>query len=325
MVFPPSLGGLTLPAMMAASAMEKKYANAPPSRNRNFVMLLQNIVFGGTAGVVGQGCVFPLYTAKTNLQQFPNRYSSLLDCFRQIARRDGLRALYTGLRPTLTFTFPEKAIKLAMNDYLRASFADKQGQVSILRGVAAGAGAGVCQVIVTNPMEMLMITMQTREAQGMKPVGMAKLGRELGFRRLYRDIPATLLRDIPFSMVFFPMHTSLSEAFANENGQTPVSKVLLSGLICGSTAAALSTPADVVKTRVMASTGAAVHTTKGAAEVAVPQYQRIVHCFQDVVKTEGIRGLCKGMVPRVLIISPLFGITTMFYEALKNLRERGIM
>lgn len=294
------------------------------SNNGSAKTLLQNVIFGGTAGVVGQTSIFPMYTAKTNLQSFPNRYSGLVQCLRVIGQRDGVRSLYTGMRPTLTFTFPEKAIKLAMNDYLRAKFADNNGVVSLPRAIAAGAGAGFCQVIATNPMELLMITMQTREAQGLRPISMASLASQLGARRLYRDIPATLLRDIPFSMLFFPLHTTLTEALADENGNTSTARVLFSGCVAGSAAATLSTPMDVVKTRVMAATASGIETAAvPGTQVPVSQVVRIAQCFKDVVREQGVRGLFKGTAPRILIISPLFGITTMFYEAQKKFREFG--
>lgn len=97
-----------------ASKTEKRKAAA--ANNGSTRTLLQNIMFGGTAGAVGQASIFPMYTAKTNLQSFSNRYSGLINCLRVIAQRDGMCAICTGMRPALTFTFPEKAIKLAMND-----------------------------------------------------------------------------------------------------------------------------------------------------------------------------------------------------------------
>lgn len=345
-----TVNNASVAVMPSASEVSPRGPGKTKSSEKGLKILLQNIMFGGTAGVIGQFSIFPMYTAKTNLQQYPNRYRNLLHCLRKIYQHDGTRGLYSGLKPTLTFTFPEKAIKLAVNDFLCAQFARKDGTVPISLGVVAGAGAGLCQVVMTNPMEMLMITMQTREAQGLRPKSMLHLARELGLPRLYRDTPATLLRDIPFSMVFFPLHATLQRRFADNTGNTPVHKVLLSGLISGSTAAALSTPMDVVKTRVMASTGASIAETTPAAataatatagatssaaatarasaqalkaEVTASQYTRILQEARQIAQMEGLGGFFKGVVPRILIISPLFGITTCFYEAQKKFRRMG--
>lgn len=161
--------------------------------------------------------------------------------------------------------------------------------------------------------------MQTREAQCLRPISMARLATQLGTRRLYRDIPATMLRDIPLSMMFFPMHRFITDAFSDEVGNSSTARVLLSGCSAGSTAAALSTPMNVVKTRVMAKTAAGVEASeatvtsgKSAKEVPMSQLWRIGQCFRDVIKQQGIRGLFQGTTPRILIISPLFG-TVQYY------------
>lgn len=51
---------------------------------------------------------------------------------------------------------PEKAIKLAANDTLRHAMS-RGGRLTVMQEVVAGAGAGLFQVIVTTPMEMLKI------------------------------------------------------------------------------------------------------------------------------------------------------------------------
>ncbi len=342
-LFSKALSSLKHPytACFTTVATPVAFSLAEATKPSDLKVLGQDILAGGAAGVVGQAMVFPLYTAKTNLQNNPQVYNrGLLHCMRQIAAKQGVKGLYAGIRPTVTMTFPEKAIKLAANDYFRKKLMDEQGKVTVSRGMLAGAGAGFCQVIVTNPMELLMITMQTRaaaNAAAMKkmattvgadvavpkvavvaPQGMISIARELGVRRLYADIPATLLRDIPFSVVFFPLNSYLKEFFTDKDGKTPLSGVLTSGFFAGTTAATLSTPMDVVKTRVMAATGKA-----RPGDPQVSQAVRIVQTFGEVYKASGIRGLFAGTGPRVLIISPLFGITTMVYEFLQKLRESG--
>ncbi len=57
------------------------------------------------------------------------------------------------------------------------------------------------------------------------------------------------MRDIPFSGIYFPTYAALKTAFADENGKTSALNLLLAGSIAGIPAAALVTPADVIKTR----------------------------------------------------------------------------
>lgn len=60
---------------------------------------------------------------------------------------------------------------------------------------------------------------------------------------------ACLLRDVPFSAIYFPSYAHMKAKLADENGyNTPIS-LLVAGAIAGVPAASLVTPADVIKTR----------------------------------------------------------------------------
>lgn len=77
-----------------------------------------------------------------------------------------------GLLANIIGVTPEKAIKLAVNDYVREATADEDGNVAWYNGILAGAsgykrreswiGAGFCQVVATNPMEITKIRMQVQ-------------------------------------------------------------------------------------------------------------------------------------------------------------------
>lgn len=73
--------------------------------------------------------------------------------------------------------------------------------------------------------------------------------KELGFRGLYYGTSVTLLRDVPFSLLFFPAYANLKAFLADENGENSIASILVAGGVAGSIMAGLVTPADVVKTR----------------------------------------------------------------------------
>lgn len=296
--------------------------------------LFYRIMSGGIAGVIGQTCVFPMYTVKTRMHTQPTRYRNALHCFRKIMQHDGWRGLYRGLPPAVLGVFPEKAIKLSMNDFLRSALARADGSLSLPMSVAAGGGAGFFQVVATNPMEMLMITMQTRALQGRKPKSMMRVIQNLGLPGLYRGTAATLARDVPFSMIFFSMRDYMEKAFADASGKTPISRVFIAGIVSGSIAAALSTPMDVIKTRLMAAgsdssssekVGRTLRSSRGAvvAHASDASTKNIASCAAHIMRTEGVVGFFTGVIPRVMIISPLFGITLIFYEVQLRLGLTG--
>jgi len=266
---------------------------------------------GGTAGIIGASTVYPLDMIKTRMQ-FQKAigtpmYNNTWDCFRKILSNEGIRGLYRGLPAQIIGIAPEKAIKLTVNDVLRQLLTDKNtGKISILSEVLSGSVAGFSQVIITGPYELDKVRLQT-QAQGHGKKSAITMVRELGFRGLFTGSGATLLRDVPFSAMYFTTYGNLKRVFTDKKtGHIGTTSVLAAGLLSGVVSAFLATPADVIKTRLQAKSEDGV------------VYKGIRDCFTRTLRDEGPRAFFKGAVPRILIISPLFGITLMVYETLKD-------
>jgi solute carrier family 25 aspartate/glutamate transporter 12/13 len=99
---------------------------------------------------------------------------------------------------------------------------------------------------------------------------------------LYKGAGACLLRDIPFSAIYFPTYAKMKLVLADEDGKLGKLDLLLAGAIAGVPAASLVTPADVIKTRLQ------VEARKGEAT-----YNGIVDCFWKIMHTEGPTALFK--------------------------------
>uniref|UniRef100_A0A673A954 Mitochondrial glutamate carrier 1 n=1 Tax=Sphaeramia orbicularis TaxID=375764 RepID=A0A673A954_9TELE len=126
------------------------------------ISLPAKLINGGIAGLIGVTCVFPIDLAKTRLQNQQNGsrlYTSMSDCLIKTIRSEGYFGMYRGAAVNLTLVTPEKAIKLAANDFFRHHLS-KDGKLTLFKEMLAGCGAGTCQVIVTTPMEMLKIQLQ---------------------------------------------------------------------------------------------------------------------------------------------------------------------
>ena len=68
--------------------------------------------------------------------------------------------------------------------------------------------------------------------------------------KLPQGARACLLRDAPFSAIYFPTYAHLKQGFADkETGVTSFPKILLAATLAGVPSASLVTPADVIKTR----------------------------------------------------------------------------
>lgn len=298
--------------MVSSQLVKVPEVQQPPVVNN----LALKLINGAIAGVVGTLIIFPIDMVKTRLQnqrigtdgRFP--YKGGLDCFKQIIAKEGVAGLYRGLVPNLVGVTPEKAIKLAVNDITREKLAARLNvpvdQLPISYGMLAGATAGFCQVIATNPMEIVKIRMQVAGSTSLPGEARStafQIVRELGPRGLYRGTPATLLRDVPFSVMFFPSHAFLKQKFADSEGNTSFGAVFGSGVLAGGLAAAAVTPSDVVKTRLQV-----------AAKQGDPAIEGVYSCFRQIIKQEGPGALFRGALPRAMIVAPLFGIALLTYE-----------
>ncbi|RKP06549.1 mitochondrial carrier domain-containing protein [Thamnocephalis sphaerospora] len=276
---------------------------------------------GAIGGAVGATVVYPIDLVKTRMQNQRSAvvgellYKNSMDCFRKVIRNEGVLGLYSGLGPQLVGVAPEKAIKLVMNDIVRAACRDpRTGELKIWHEVLAGCVAGGSQVVFTNPLEIVKIRLQVQgemaKVANVPQRSAVWIVRELGLLGLYKGAGACLLRDIPFSGIYFTAYSHLKTDLFHEgqNGKRlNIWELLSAGAIAGMPAAYLTTPADVIKTRLQ------VEVRQGQT-----QYHGIMDAFRKIRREEGMRAFFKGGPARVLRSSPQFGTTLMVYELLQN-------
>lgn len=133
--------------------------------------------------------------------------------------------------------------------------------------------------------------------------------RNLGVLGLYKGASACLLRDVPFSAIYFPTYSHLKKDFFGESPtkKLGVLQLLTAGAIAGMPAAYLTTPCDVIKTRLQ------VEGRKGDT-----QYKNLRHAARTIMKEEGARAFFKGGPARIFRSSPQFGFTLAAYEVLQS-------
>ncbi|KAM9080287.1 mitochondrial glutamate carrier 1 isoform 1-T1 [Megaptera novaeangliae] len=340
------------------------------------ISLPAKLINGGIAGLIGVTCVFPIDLAKTRLQNQQNGqrlYTSMSDCLIKTIRSEGYFGMYRGAAVNLTLVTPEKAIKLAANDFFRYQLSKDGKKLTLFKEMLAGCGAGTCQVIVTTPMEMLKIQLQdagrigegagrqgSRAGELARPLpcyhlvpraeretsrpspfspaaqrktlsGQAQLSggrgaqpsmeapaaprptatqltrdllRSHGIAGLYKGLGATLLRDVPFSIVYFPLFANLNQLGRPASGEkSPFYVSFLAGCVAGSTAAVAVNPCDVVKTRLQT-------LQRGVNE---DTYSGFLDCARKILRNEGPTAFLKGAYCRALVIAPLFGIAQVVY------------
>ncbi|GAX22302.1 solute carrier family 25 (mitochondrial aspartate/glutamate transporter), member 12/13 [Fistulifera solaris] len=293
---------------------------------------VQHFWLTAVASSMGALFLYPLDLAKTRMmnEAVPKRgqasYRSWMHCLRSVVQHESALGLYRGLTPQLIGIGPEKLIKIQVNDLIKQVL-DPHRESHEANGVStkpslwveviAGACAGACQLLVTNPMEVTKIHMQLegetnrflekRGIPSIEPASLRSIVRQMGLPGVYRGATACLLRDVPFSAIYFPTYSALRHLLDAEIDQPTNANIWLAGTVAGIPAAALTIPADVVKTR--------LQSTRPDGEVLY-YYSGVRDCVTKMYQQEGWRSFFRGGTARVLRLAPQFGISLMAYEQL---------
>ena len=317
---------LSSPSSSSSSSSSSSHATL---KDTEHIPLYKKVVFSGLSGAIATTCIYPLAITKTKLQNESGTvHSTPLQMMRSIWRDGGAKGFYRGWPPNVLFVMPEKALKLTMNDLFKrrmkeAGIGVQAGSSELSMGaeMVAGGLAGTVQVVATNPMELLQIqgaTMADRIKRGelKAAISYPRLVRDLGVSGLYTGVFSTLVRDIPFSMLYFSLYSQLKHELLHDATSHLAFKSFLAGAAAGTIAAAVSCPADVIKTRVHA---AAVPVRVGLSEFVTREWTMWWHHASGIVRQEGVGALFRGVIPRCVIISPLFGITMTCYEEMQQM------
>jgi len=320
--FVSALGAMSYALWTNGNCFAEEEKALPPTRTvlESIKHSTAQFALGGIAGGIGATAVYPIDLVKTRMQNqrtsagAERLYKNSIDCFLKTLKNEGFLGLYKGLGPQLVGVAPEKAIKLTVNDFLRDLFSGQgRRDMALPLECIAGGGAGASQVIFTNPLEIIKIRLQVQGEALRKGLiteaekqGAMNIMKELGIGGLYKGASACLLRDIPFSAIYFPVYAKMKKQLGGAHPSA--TQLLLAGAIAGVPAAGLVTPADVIKTRLQVK-----------ARTGEMTYNGIRDCCQKVYQAEGFSAFWKGALARVFRSSPQFGVTLLAYELLQQL------
>ncbi|KAF5202907.1 S-adenosylmethionine mitochondrial carrier protein [Thalictrum thalictroides] len=251
-------------------------------------ILFEGSIAGGAAGGVVETALYPIDTIKTRLQA---------------ARGGGkiiLKGLYSGLAGNIAGVLPASAIFVGVYEPAKQKLLKVFPEnLSAFAHLTAGALGGAASSLVRVPTEVIKQRMQTGQFTS-APNAVRTIVAKEGFRGLYAGYSSFLLRDLPFDAIQFCLYEQLRIGYklaAKRELNDPENAII--GAFAGALTGAVTTPLDVVKTRLM---------VQGSAN----QYKGILDCVQTIVREEGPTALLKGIGPRVLWIgiggSIFFGV-----------------
>ncbi|KAK4528189.1 hypothetical protein GAYE_SCF53G6124 [Galdieria yellowstonensis] len=286
--------------------------------------LLEHLLAGAIATSAAVSAMHPMDTVKTVLQhsrgQSLNSYSiadwnmnsalnsrsTAFSVALRLLKEKGVSGFYQGLGANVGAQTPAGAIKFAVYEILKQKseqLVDSKWRTS-MEFVCAALAFVACSFVLV-PGEVVKQRLQSGVYSSMR-TGVAETWKTYGISGFYAGYGATLLRDIPYTMLEFGLYEQLKRLFRGiykKDSLPPPIEWLLGGLAGGCTGF-LTTPFDVLKTRLMT----AQHTTR----------QEMWPLFQSIIRRDGLPGLFCGSLTRVFWLIPFTAVFFGVHEASKR-------
>ncbi|SJX64768.1 related to PET8-Protein of the mitochondrial carrier family (MCF) [Sporisorium reilianum f. sp. reilianum] len=277
---------------------------------------------GALSGLTVDLLFFPIDTIKTRLQSAQGFWAA-----------GGFTGVYRGLASTAVGSAPGAAVFFTTYESMKPALVRWAPGVFGSEGALGPAGvhmaaasiAEVAACLIRVPTEVIKSRQQTMTyGKGTTTFqAFKKVFQEAGGRGYYRGFGSTVGREIPFTCIQFPLYERLKLEMARSRARSqddvsarlmsdqelvrnlPTWQAGLAGSIAGAIAAGLTTPLDVVKTRIMLHTKQAAGAAAGAG--AMPTLPRgvntdIIPTLLHIGRTEGVKTLFSGFLPRTMWI-----------------------
>ncbi|XP_015248406.1 PREDICTED: solute carrier family 25 member 40 [Cyprinodon variegatus] len=239
-------------------------------------------------------------------------FRGTLDAFYKIVCCEGITALWSGLPPTLVMAVPATVIYFTCYDQLCAALRMRMGERAQEAPLLAGAIARVGSATVISPLELIRTKLQSQKQSYRELTNCIRSAVQTeGWLSLWRGLGPTLLRDVPFSaMYWYNYERGKGWLCQRYNTREPTFTItFVSGAGSGSIAAIVTLPFDVVKTRRQVELGE-LHANNLSGQVSSSTFS----IMKRIVTQDGFRGLFAGFLPRVIKVAPACAIMISSYE-----------
>lgn len=260
--------------------------------------------------------MFPVDTIKTQMQAMgscPMKSASISQAVQSILKSEGPAGLYRGIAAMGLGAGPAHAVYFAVYETCKKALSSGK-ENNPPAHAASGVFATVASDAVFTPMDMVKQRLQLNSSPYKGVLDCVKrVLREEGIGAFYASYKTTVVMNAPYTAVHFATYEATKRALMEVSPDSVSDERWVvhatAGAAAGASAAALTTPLDVVKTQL--------------------QCQGVCGCdrfvtgsIRDVLRTilekDGYRGLMRGWLPRMLFHAPAAAICWSTYESAKD-------
>jgi solute carrier family 25 iron transporter 28/37 len=296
------------------------------------VSLSTAMIAGSFAGVSEHVCMFPVDTIKTRMQAsaahgqptYPSVFSALVT----VAKTEGIARLYRGLGAIVVGAIPSHAFYFGVYETARTKLDVKRGQHKPIETGVAGALATMAHDFVVTPLDVIKQRLQMFDSPytGVFDCMRKTLSKE-GIYAFYASYPTTVLLNIPYMTVNFVTYETLQTLLLTTPDEHSTWKDIVSGAGGGALGGIVSTPLDVVKTRLQLQSEGLLpdivsHSSANANTSSTSAGHRKLMGLSEMVRhihnESGISGFTRGWQARMMLFTPSAAICWTAYEFMKR-------
>ncbi|KAI1882454.1 hypothetical protein AGOR_G00250920 [Albula goreensis] len=181
--------------------------------------ILERLVAGSLAGAIAQSSIYPMEVLKTRLAlRKTGQYGGIVDCARNIFKKEGLAAFYKGYIPNMLGIIPYAGIDLAVYETLKNAWLQRYATDSADPGVfvllACGTMSSTCGQLASYPLALVRTRMQAQATlEGSPQMSMSGLFKHIvrteGPTGLYRGLAPNFMKVIPAVSISYVVYENL--------------------------------------------------------------------------------------------------------------------
>ncbi|XP_053138282.1 calcium-binding mitochondrial carrier protein SCaMC-2 isoform X3 [Hemicordylus capensis] len=179
----------------------------------------ERLVAGSLAGAIAQSSIYPMEVLKTRMAlRKTGQYLGMLDCAKNIFRKEGVMAFYKGYIPNMLGIIPYAGIDLAVYETLKNTWLQRYAVNSADPGVfvllACGTMSSTCGQLASYPLALVRTRMQAQASvEGAPEVTMRGLFKHIlqteGAFGLYRGLAPNFMKVIPAVSISYVVYENL--------------------------------------------------------------------------------------------------------------------